>query len=604
MKLLSPNINRQKESQPSSKSRISHISSISSNLRRSRISIQSKQSEKSSNSGVKSNRKSQSSRNIFDGLTFLIEVFEDNLNMYQKIQPIIVENGGIVVRQLAEDTNYFVFQNGRRKVLLKAMNDWKDVKVVSPQWIDQSISKRELLDHIQFQPVIINQEEMKDESLQSLQTSKKRPVPVEESKTAHKLSPLKSKRKLKVNNKRNSNKEKTQNESQIKADQNQNNKSALGYDQDDLDKTIQQIQEEKFFMKEFAKDLKKFSKLFEQQQMTEDKLEATNDKSQLIELKDEIKQKKQTKNMNKNQLIESYIEGDIELVDFIENMEIKLKDKSRKGKSRKAVDSNRRISEMFGRNDQRVEDKGNDKGLNSTQLMNKSGLISLQDFLNDIDKENTPINQCEKDYHLRGSAKKHNSQAVDQNHFSQKSIDNYIRSLNSQNSFKPLLNHKPQSIFNQTFLKTIQENSSNRIQKSQTIQASNQNKQLSKKLKNINLSQNSLLSTPKSIKRSRSAHITSRLPFLQLSKDDLKNHIQFDGFAQDQNMLEGNRKAARKHTKSKTQRKVKDRSMPTRKMPQRGCKGNISYVEDQYDFIGELDSKRNRIFHSHQYQYY
>lgn len=81
--------------------------------------------------------------------------------------------------------------------------------------------------------------------------------------------------------------------------------------------------------------------------------------------------------MNKNQLIESYIEGDIELVDFIENMEIKLKDKSRKGKSRRAADSNRRISEMFGRNDGRVEERGNDKGLNSTQLMNKSGLISL-----------------------------------------------------------------------------------------------------------------------------------------------------------------------------------------------------------------------------------
>lgn len=38
--------------------------------------------------------------------------------------------------------------------------------------------------------------------------------------------------------------------------------------------------------------------------------------------------------MNKNQLIDSYIEGDIELVDFIEYMGPKLKDKKH-GKTRK-----------------------------------------------------------------------------------------------------------------------------------------------------------------------------------------------------------------------------------------------------------------------------
>lgn len=39
------------------------------------------------------------------------------------------------------------------------------------------------------------------------------------------------------------------------------------------------------------------------------------------------KQKRKTKYMNKNQLIDSYIEGDIELADFIEHMGHRMKDK-------------------------------------------------------------------------------------------------------------------------------------------------------------------------------------------------------------------------------------------------------------------------------------
>ena len=37
--------------------------------------------------------------------------------------------------------------------------------------------------------------------------------------------------------------------------------SAFEFDKEELDKTIKQIREEHFFQKEFAKDLKKFSKL-------------------------------------------------------------------------------------------------------------------------------------------------------------------------------------------------------------------------------------------------------------------------------------------------------------------------------------------------------
>ncbi len=74
--------------------------------------------------------------------------------------------------------------------------------------------------------------------------------------------------------------------------------SAFEIDREELDKTIQQLKEEKFFQKEFAKDLKKFNKL-QQEVLQENK-------------------KKPSKYMNKNQLIDSYIEGELETVDFLE----------------------------------------------------------------------------------------------------------------------------------------------------------------------------------------------------------------------------------------------------------------------------------------------
>ena len=37
--------------------------------------------------------------------------------------------------------------------------------------------------------------------------------------------------------------------------------SAFEYDKDEIDRTVREIREEHFFKKEFAKDLKKFSKL-------------------------------------------------------------------------------------------------------------------------------------------------------------------------------------------------------------------------------------------------------------------------------------------------------------------------------------------------------
>jgi hypothetical protein len=88
-------------------------------------------------------------------------------------------------------------------------------------------------------------------------------------------------------------------------------------DKDQLDRTIQQIQEDRFFQREFAKDLKKFQ-------------------AAGIKL-DDGKPKARTK---RNDLIDSFIDGDVKLDDVITRLH-------EKGKA--TVRDNKRISEMLTR---------------------------------------------------------------------------------------------------------------------------------------------------------------------------------------------------------------------------------------------------------------
>ena len=88
-------------------------------------------------------------------------------------------------------------------------------------------------------------------------------------------------------------------------------------DKDQLDRTIQQIQEDRFFQREFAKDLKKFQ-------------------AAGIRL-DDGKPKARTK---RNDLIDSFIDGDVKLDDVITRLH-------EKGKA--TVRDNKRISEMLTR---------------------------------------------------------------------------------------------------------------------------------------------------------------------------------------------------------------------------------------------------------------
>ena len=113
-------------------------------------------------------------------------------------------------------------------------------------------------------------------------------------------------------------------------------------DRDELDRTIQQIQEAKFFQREFAKDLKKF----------------------------EGGPAKGASRPKKNDMIDSFIEGEIKLADIIVRMN------ETKG-AKQAAKDNRRISEMFAKKQEK----------NEAAKPDESAFFTLKDFLQDMDEE-------------------------------------------------------------------------------------------------------------------------------------------------------------------------------------------------------------------------
>ena len=113
----------------------------------------------------------------------------------------------------------------------------------------------------------------------------------------------------------------------------------------------------------------------------------------------ENKEKKSTKYMNKNQLIDSYIEGDIETVDLLEQIKTKMNDK-KSGKNKNAANNMKRLSELFkasksrkinSHNNQQILEEEKNLLFSESPKLNRTGLINLKDFLADIDDENTPI---------------------------------------------------------------------------------------------------------------------------------------------------------------------------------------------------------------------
>ena len=100
--------------------------------------------------------------------------------------------------------------------------------------------------------------------------SKKRNIPKDLDQNLTVPSPLKTKRKQKISDKSHQNDEKLSNS------KSKSSKQKTSYDPEELNKTIQEIQDEKFFKKEFAKDLKKFSKFFGKQSASNIECDPTN----------------------------------------------------------------------------------------------------------------------------------------------------------------------------------------------------------------------------------------------------------------------------------------------------------------------------------------
>ncbi len=108
------------------------------------------------------------------------------------------------------------------------------------------------------------------------------------------------------------------------------NDEGLGLSPEEIEKTVQELREERFFQKEFAKDVKK--------------------------IHDFEGGRGHGKTKKNGDLVDKYIDGEVDLVDFITQMETKLKDKKR-GKGGKIGQQNmtmmhqpnvRRLSEFVG----------------------------------------------------------------------------------------------------------------------------------------------------------------------------------------------------------------------------------------------------------------
>ena len=107
------------------------------------------------------------------------------------------------------------------------------------------------------------------------------------------------------------------------------------------------------------------------------------------------KPKRDIRYMTKGQLIDLYIDGEVELPEFIEHMTHRMKQKKGVKHSRKACKGNKRLTEMF----KPSLNKLNNNNIDITILdedegkLNKSAFVTLQDFLFDIDKQATPAKE-------------------------------------------------------------------------------------------------------------------------------------------------------------------------------------------------------------------
>eukprot|EP00347_Sterkiella_histriomuscorum_P000637 403375079 len=445
-------------------------------------------------------------------------------------------------------------------------------------------------------------------------------------------------------------------------------------DKEDIDKTFQQIKDDMTFRKDFDKELKKFQKMADtlkketdqmtQNQMNQDQNNLSFNAGQepsiqnqgLGQFSQNPKPKRDTKYLTKNQLIESYIEGDIELVDFIDHMVPKLNNNKKKNgqhnhqqSRRNDSQNNRRISEMYQLRKpgdrQMIDEEASEHQPLENKNLNRSAIVSLQDYLLDLDKENTSPPDVSHQNRFRdgGSGLKQTS-LMSMGLMSRRDqimgqTNGFQSQLVGRDQMPSIFNYKPSSIFQgiandrayKSFSKSKTGNELIRGRgplqtKEESPRFGNENTSIqriviseTKRARSLNTYQSysqvcSLSQFEQSeIQLDRRTQTKKRygfqdpnrtLSFMEMNEDDDLNrsNIAFKG-AQKRG---GPKTLLPKNPKKKEWSKI----LPQRKMPQRGCKLNVSYVEDEdgfnnyledgeYQVDQKLQLKRRMLFNNH-----
>ena len=105
-----------------------------------------------------SKKKEPENKNVlFKDLVFYIEIYKNGENDIEDAKQLISQHGGKISKFLTKKCTHFVWQNGTTKSLIKAKSpDFKNMHIVTPEWILDSIEKGKISDYEMFKPHNLN----------------------------------------------------------------------------------------------------------------------------------------------------------------------------------------------------------------------------------------------------------------------------------------------------------------------------------------------------------------------------------------------------------------------------------------------------------------
>lgn len=94
-------------------------------------------SSKRQSSGTKNSKEkealNESDSKLYEGLIFQLEVFQDEISMFDLFSEQIIRYGGKITKLIGKRTTHLVWSNGRLKSLLKAQE--MNIQIVNPLWL-------------------------------------------------------------------------------------------------------------------------------------------------------------------------------------------------------------------------------------------------------------------------------------------------------------------------------------------------------------------------------------------------------------------------------------------------------------------------------------